>query len=52
MKHTNIGVQLMPVILIIAAVAFYALGSVAYCAASMILAVLFFLVVSSEKFKD
>ena len=49
---TNIGVQLMPIVLIIAAVAFYALGSNAYCLSCVILAVAFFLVLSSEKYKD
>ena len=52
MKHTNIGVQLMPLILVIAAVAFYALGSTAYTMSCIILAVLFYAVISSEKFKE
>lgn len=51
-KLTSIGVQLMPLILVVSAVAYYYLGNAVMSGVSFFFAIIFFLVLFSEKYKN
>lgn len=52
MKVTNIGVQLMPLVLLICSVLFYALDAKIYAAFCFVLAMLFAFVLMSENLSN
>lgn len=51
MNKTNIGVQLMPGVLFVCSVAFYALQNNLYAASCFVLGLLFGIVIMGESFK-
>ena len=52
MKHTNIGVQLFPIVLLIGGMAFYFLGATVQAWFCIALAILMWFTIFSENYKN